>query len=155
LWNTLSLRENLLLGSPNIKISDAEIKKYIKLVGLEKVVTDLDLIIGEGVDFSGGQNQLLEIVRAMILKKPIIIFDEGTNQLDAEKEAKVLEILEQLKKNTIIIFISHRITSCQKADEVLILENGKISAKDTPKNLLNSKKENLFQKFWKLQVEDK
>ncbi|MEI6729611.1 MAG: ABC transporter ATP-binding protein [bacterium] len=152
LWESLSIRDNLLLGQEGKKVSDKEIFKALEKVGLKDKVKDLDAIIGEGVELSGGQNQLLEIARVLIQKKPIVILDEGTNQLDAEKEAKIMALLQEIKQHSIVIFITHRMTTCRNADQILVLENGKLTSQGSPQELLKAKKENLFQKFWKLQV---
>jgi ABC-type multidrug transport system fused ATPase/permease subunit len=124
----------------------------IKKVGLDKSINSLDQIIGEDLELSGGQSQLLEIARVLIQKKPIVIMDEGTNQLDAEKEDAIMQLLLEIKKNAIVIFITHRMTTCKNCDEVLVLEEGVIKASGNPETLLHSKQKNLYQKFWNLQV---
>jgi ABC-type multidrug transport system fused ATPase/permease subunit len=154
LWDTLSVKENLLLGVDlNQTISDDEIWKIIKKVGLKDVITDLDLILGEGLELSGGQKQLLELARVYIQKKPIVILDEGTNQLDAQKESLIMDILQEIKKNSIVLFITHRMTTCVRCDQILVMENGKLTSKGKPQELLQTKQKNLFKTFWELQVE--
>lgn len=154
LWDSLSVRDNLLLGldSKESKIDDKKLFEVIEKVGLGDIVKDLDAIIGEGLELSGGQAQLLEIARVYLQKKPIVILDEGTNQLDAVRENQILELLQEIKKTSIVIFITHRMTTCHKCDEVVILENGKLAVKGSPVDLLKSTKPNLYKKFWRLQV---
>jgi ABC-type multidrug transport system fused ATPase/permease subunit len=113
----------------------------------------LNLIIGENLELSGGQKQLLEIARVILQQKPILILDEGTNQLDAEKEQLVLDLLQQAKKQAIVIFITHRMTTTKKCDQILVLENGQITATGTPEQLLEAKQKNLFKTFWETQVQ--
>jgi ABC-type multidrug transport system fused ATPase/permease subunit len=84
-----------------------------------------------------------------------MILDEGTNQLDAVKEQKILNILHEIKQNSIVLFITHRMTTTQKCDEILILDQGKIVASGKPQELLKAKTPNLFQEFWNIQVENK
>lgn len=155
LWESLTVRENLLLGLNQIeakKITNKELYKIIDRVGLKDKIKDLDLIVGENLELSGGQKQLLEIARVIIQKKQILILDEGTNQLDAKKEQLVLDLLQEVKKQAIIIFITHRMTTTRKCDQVLVLESGKITATGTPTKLLAKNESNLFKNFWDTQI---
>jgi ATP-binding cassette subfamily B protein len=152
LWESLSVRENLSLGSKQ-QYSDEQLFLALEKVGLKEKITDLDLILGENLELSGGESQLLEIARVYLQKKPIIIMDEGTNQLDAIREARILEILQEIKKDSIIIFITHRMTTCLKCDEVIVLENGQIQITGKPKLLLGKDQDNLFKTFWETQLD--
>lgn len=151
LIESLTVRENLLMNT-NEKIEDSVIFKIIEAVGLKEVVTDLDAIVGEGLELSGGQSQLLEVARILIAPKPIVILDEGTNQLDAIKEDNIIKLIKENTKNSIVIFITHRMTTCYKCDEVVVIEQGTIEAVGKPEELLESNKDNLFKKFWNVQV---
>ncbi|GAB4148545.1 MAG: hypothetical protein OHK0017_11340 [Patescibacteria group bacterium] len=154
-WETLSVRDNLLLGMkrPAESVFDEELWQALAKVGLEKDVTNLDAIFGEGLEMSGGQKQLLEIARVYLQKKPLVILDEGTNQLDAVKESGILAVLHEIKKHSVVIFITHRMTTCSRCDEILVLDNGQLAAQGTHDQLLNSEKYNLYQKFWSIQVD--
>lgn len=157
LWESLTVKENLLLGLSSLeakKISDTQLHKIIEKVGLKDKISNLDLIIGENLELSGGQKQLLEIARVIIQQKPILILDEGTNQLDAEKEQTVLNLLQEVKKQAIIIFITHRMTTTKKCDQILVLENGQITATGTPTQLLAKNQNNLFKSFWDTQINE-
>jgi len=94
----------------------------------------------------------MEIARVIIQQKPILILDEGTNQLDAKKEQTVLNLLQEVKQHAIIIFITHRMTTTKKCDQILVLENGQITASGTPTQLLAKNQNNLFKSFWDTQV---
>ena len=155
LWEALTVRENLLLGLNQTEIAnftDERIFEVIKKIGLSHKITSLDLIIGENLELSGGEKQLLELARVVLQKKPLIILDEATNQLDAGKEEIVLNLLQELKQEAIIIFITHRMTTTKKCDQVIVLENGVITAIGSPNQLLEAKEENLFQSFWRKQI---
>jgi ABC-type multidrug transport system fused ATPase/permease subunit len=152
LVDSLSVRENLIMNADR-DISDEEIWYILERLEIKDLVPSLDSIIGEGIEFSGGQAQLLEIARVLLAPKPIIILDEGTNQLDAIKEDKVLKLIREKTKNSIVIFITHRMTTCMKCDEVIVIENGKMEAHGEPSVLINSKVPNLFQTFWNIQVD--
>ncbi|MGL4758730.1 MAG: ATP-binding cassette domain-containing protein [Patescibacteria group bacterium] len=152
LVESLTVKENILMGADN-EVNDEEIWHILKQFELDKTITSLDQIIGEGVSFSGGQAQLLELTRVLLSPKPIVILDEGTNQLDAIKEAKVMELIKQYTRNSIVIFITHRMTTCIKCDEVIVLDSGKLQVSGKPDDLLNS--QNLFRTFWDIQVKNK
>jgi ABC-type multidrug transport system fused ATPase/permease subunit len=155
LWEALTVRENLFLGlnaTEIEQINDEEIYTILKQLELDKKIDNLDLIIGENLELSGGQQQLLEIARIVLQKKPIIILDEATNQLDANNEELVINLLQTLKQNSIIIFITHRMTTTNKCDEIIILEDGKVTNINTPAQLLNMNGANLFKTFWEKQV---
>lgn len=163
IWASLTVKENLVLGmdsddktqQSSVRISDEDVWTALEQVGLKDKVSDLGLIMEENLELSGGQKQLLEIARVHLQKKPIVILDEGTNQLDATKENGILSALQKLKKDCIVIFITHRMTTSSHCDEILVLENGKIAVQGKPRELLESKESNLYQQFWKLQVEGK
>ncbi|MCP4523067.1 MAG: ABC transporter ATP-binding protein [Candidatus Gracilibacteria bacterium] len=152
--NDFSVKENILLGVKK-QVSDEEIYILLAKFGLDKKVkklrTTLDSKIGYDSDFSGGEKQLMVLIRNILQDKPILIMDEGTNQLDAENEILVMEELMKNKENKIVIFITHRMTSIRKADKIFCLENGKITDQGTHEELLG--KENIYNNFWKKQVE--
>ncbi len=149
LIESLTVRDNVTMGTSKI-ISDDEIWGIFKILGLENTISSLDQIVGEGVSFSGGQAQLIELTRILLAPKPIVILDEGTNQLDAIKEAKIMELVKAKTKESIVLFITHRMTTCNKCDEVIVIDQGKIDVSGKPSELL--KGDNLFRKFWDIQV---
>lgn len=148
-----SVRENLLLGMQR-EVTDNEIWELLEEIGLKNkfksLAKGLDTIIGEDTSFSGGQEQLLAVARVLLQKRPIIIFDEGTNQMDIEHETKVVELLKRQKKNSAILFITHRITTARKADAIYMLDKGVIVEKGTHSELLAQK--GLYATFWNMQV---
>lgn len=152
LIDSLSVRENLLMNANRV-INDYEIWGVLEELGMKENIGNLDAIIGEGIEFSGGQAQLLEIARVLLSPKPIVILDEGTNQLDAIKEDKVMKMIRERTKDSIVIFITHRMTTCMKCDEVIVINQGNVETIGVPEQLIRSKTPNLFQKFWNIQVE--
>ena len=152
LWQ-FSIRDNLMLGVRR-EVSDEEIWTLLEKMDvrdvIEKLPKKLDTILGEGVNLSGGQQQLIAVARVLLQQRPLIIFDEGMNQMDIEHETKVLELLRIEKKRAAILFITHRITTARKADEIYILDQGKIAEQGTHTQL--QEKNGLYANFWKLQV---
>jgi ABC-type multidrug transport system fused ATPase/permease subunit len=124
-----SLRENLCLGSKDY--SDAELKSVLVQVRLDHLLSDnglnLDSELGErGSQLSGGQRQRIAIARAILKKPAVLLLDEASSALDPESENVLLEILNELKKTTTVILVTHRVSSLSVADKILVLLKGKI-----------------------------
>lgn len=152
-----SLRENMTIGMPeNDTPSDLEIWNILEQIELkslvEKLPKKLESIIGDDFRPSGGQLQLLVIGRILLQKRPFIIFDEGTNQLDAEKERIIMDLLRKQAKESAVLMITHRMTSARKADYIYVIDDGRIVEEGTHQDLQN--KNGLYAKFWNLQVVD-
>ena len=82
----------------------------------------LDSNLGWDDDLSGGQKQLIAIIRIILQDRPILILDEGTNQLDAENEMRVMNRLLRDKADKIVIFITHRMSTIRSADGIFCME---------------------------------
>lgn len=149
-----SIRENLLLWV-NKKYSDDYIFELLERFWLKNKVLKarnwLDSEIWYDNDFSGWEKQLLVLIRVILQDKKILVMDEWTNQLDAENEMLVMNELLKHKKDKIVIFITHRMTTIRKVDTIYCLENGKITSKWSHKELIW--KDNIYNNFWKQQVE--
>lgn len=111
----------------------------------------LDSEIGKDIEFSGGQNQILSIIRILLQDRPILVLDEGTNQLDAENEALVMKHLLRKRTGKIILFITHRMNTIARSDEVLCMEHGKITAHGKPADLLKQN-DNPYARFYRTQI---
>jgi ATP-binding cassette, subfamily C, bacteriocin exporter len=100
-------------------------------------------ILGEdGVNISGGQKQLVAIVRALFRKPKILLLDEATSGMDRNTENFILDIITQLKSKMSTLMVTHKIKTAQQADKIYILENGKITTFGKPNELMVTK--NLF-----------
>lgn len=137
-----TVTENIKLGKKNSitdeevihSITNAQAKDFI-----EKMNDGYDTIIGErGVGLSGGQKQRISIARALSKKTPILILDDSTSALDMETEHLIQKSLNDLNDTTKII-IAHRISAVRNADEIVILDDGKIAERGTHEELLQSK----------------
>jgi ABC-type multidrug transport system fused ATPase/permease subunit len=150
-----TLYDNLLFGT-HTKISQKEIWQVLDEVGLADTVRSLpkqlESVIGEDTRFSGGQEQLLALARVFLQKRPFIILDEGTSQLDLEKEAKILKLLvsKAANDNTGVLFITHRVTTARKADTIIVIDKGAVMEQGTHHSLINNKQ--TYSLFWNLQV---
>ncbi|GEM_PF-952749 len=148
-----SIRENMLLGV-NPVASDEHIWQVLSKLGIEDFVSQLpkqlDTILGEGTSLSGGQEQLLAVARIFLQQRPFIIFDEGMNQMDIEKETAVMSLLKKEAERAGVLFITHRITTARKADYIYMLDEGLVVEEGTHVGLI--KKNGLYAKFWNMQV---
>ena len=99
-----------------------------------------DTILGErGVTLSGGQKQRVSIARALAKDAPILILDDSLSSVDTETEEKILNNLEKLTNKKTLIIISHRISTVQNADQIIVLDEGKIIEKGNHESLLKNK----------------
>lgn len=106
---------------------------------IEKLTDKYDTIVGErGVGLSGGQKQRISIARALAKETPILILDDSTSALDMETESSIQMKLEQLEGMTKII-IAHRISSVCHADEIIVLDHGKIAERGTHAELMEKR----------------
>jgi len=137
-----TVRENVAYGAGNV--SDSEIWSALEQANakefVEKFKDGLDAQIGErGVKLSGGQKQRLQIARAILHDKPILILDEATSSLDSKSEKLVQDALEKLFQKRLVIIIAHRFSTIQNVDRIVVLENGKIADQGTPTELASRK----------------
>ena len=128
-----TIRENVCSGYDNSQISDEEIWRALRVAQLEKLVLsledNLDTYIGDqGNKLSGGEKQRLGIARAILTKPKLLVMDEATSSLDSQTELEITTALTELKKDTTIILIAHRLSSTRSMDKIIYLEAGKIIA---------------------------
>ena len=111
-----------------------------------KMPNGYDTIIGEGGNnLSGGEKQRISIARAILKDAPIIILDEATASIDSENEHIIQEAISQLTKGKTIITIAHRLATIEHADQILVVDNGKIVEKGTNSELI--KKNGVYNRF--------
>ena len=134
-----TIRENILFPRPNA--SEKQLQQAVK-AGYVNEFTDrfeegLDTLIGErGVKLSGGQRQRIAIARAILADPKIIILDEATSNLDTESEALIQKSLAELVKDRTTIVIAHRLSTIKKADQILVIEAGRIAEQGTHDELI-------------------
>ena len=140
---------NILLGQED---TPENIVNFCRDYGFEDFVNSLPqgyaTILGEeGINLSGGQKQVIALMRALYKKPKVLLLDEFTSAMDRKTEQFVLELLNKLKSELTIIFISHRLHSLPKiADRIYVLDNGIISHYGNHKKLMESK--NFYSEFW-------
>ena len=141
--------DNIVLGeTPDPVTFNAFLTDYGFDVYFKAFPQGVFTILGEeGINLSGGQKQLIALARVLYKKPQVLIMDEATSAMDRNTERFTFSIIQKIKKNTLILFISHRLHSLPKiADEICILENGRIIASGTHNELLQSK--NFYSSYW-------
>ncbi|MBC6365939.1 ABC transporter ATP-binding protein [Algoriphagus sp. AK58] len=134
-----TIRENILFPRPNA--TEEELLKAVKAAHVQEF-TDrfeqgLDTLIGErGVKLSGGQRQRIAIARAILADPKILILDEATSNLDTESETLIQASLKELMKGRTTFVIAHRLSTIRQADQILVIEQGKIVEKGKHEELI-------------------
>lgn len=148
-----SIRENLSIVKKSL--TEKEMIESCKLACIHDYIKSLpegyDTVVGEGgLILSGGQRQRLAIARALIKQTEIILFDEATSALDNETQKEIQNAINNMKKEKTILIIAHRLSTIIDCDRIILIDNGKIIAEGTHKNLL--KTNNLYKKLYETEI---
>ncbi|MBO4235729.1 MAG: ABC transporter ATP-binding protein [Firmicutes bacterium] len=147
-----SIAKNISMVHDELSMDDVEDAARVAHLteAIEGFSEGYETFVGErGVTLSGGQKQRTAIARALVQKAPIMIFDDSLSAVDTETDAKIRAALEEKFGTATIIIISHRITTLAKADQVVVLEDGKISERGTPDELKTAG--GTYQKIYEIQ----
>lgn len=137
-----TIRNNICFGKPDATEKDMinAAKKACCHDFIMELPNGYDTVIGEGGDtLSGGQKQRISIARAMLKDAPIVILDEATASIDPENEHLIQEAISQLTKGKTIIMIAHRLATIENADQILVVDDGRIVQKGTHNELIRQK----------------
>jgi ATP-binding cassette subfamily B protein len=134
-----SIRTNLSFGRPGV--TDEEIEEAVDVVGLRDLVDRLplgiDTVVHErGQTLSAGERQLLALARAFLARPRVLILDEATSSLDLQSETVIERALDRLLEGRSAILIAHRLTTAQRADRIVVIDQGGIVEVGTPGELL-------------------
>ncbi|WP_409299329.1 ABC transporter ATP-binding protein [Peribacillus sp. SCS-26] len=149
---TGTIASNISLDDP--RITREAVIKALKDVGGDQVLTHLDKgidtpVIEKGSTLSSGQRQLISFARALAFNPAILILDEATASIDTETEAIIQEAMEVLKKGRTTFIIAHRLSTIKNADQILVLDKGKIAEKGSHDELMKLK--GRYYQMYKLQ----
>jgi len=148
----MSIADNIAYGRPDASREDV-IKAAMAAHShefIELMPSGYDTMMGErGLKLSGGQRQRISIARAILKNAPILVLDEATSHLDTESERAVQEALETLMEGKTVFVIAHRLSTVQRADQILVLDRGRIAQKGTNEALL--KEGGTYKKLYDLQ----
>ena len=137
-----TIRENILFSKSTT--NETKLLEAVKASHVDKfsnrLKKGLETVIGErGIKLSGGQRQRVAIARAILANPRILILDEATSNLDTESEMYIQESLTELMKSRTTIVIAHRLSTIRKADQILVIEEGKIVEQGTHDELINKR----------------
>lgn len=152
LFNT-SIEENIRFGK--VEATEGEVKRAAELAGastfIEKLPEAYQTIVGEkGYRLSGGEKQRISFAQALIRDSEVLVLDEPTSQLDSHSEQIIQKTIAALRDRKTIIVIAHRLATIQMADQIYVLENGRIIERGTHRHLLQLG--GRYQMFWNLQT---
>ena len=144
--------DNIRFGRPSA--TDEDVVLAAKAAAADTFICSLsegyESFVGErGIMLSGGQKQRIAIARAILRNAPVLLLDEATSALDSENEQAVQKAFDALSKDRTTIIIAHRLATVKKADFILVMDEGKIIAQDTHKNLIAQK--GLYSRLARLQ----
>jgi ABC-type multidrug transport system fused ATPase/permease subunit len=136
-----SIRDNIALGMPDAPLEAVEAAAHAAQA--HEFILELphgyDTVVGErGITLSGGQRQRIAIARALLIDPRILILDDATASVDATTEAKIRAGLREVMRGRTTIIIAHRLSTIALADEVVVLDDGRIAARGTQAELLDT-----------------
>lgn len=147
-----TVKENIKIA--NSKLEDRKVYEAAKIASIHEDIVSFDkgydTPVGErGVSLSGGQKQRIAIARTIINECPIVVFDDSLSAVDTETDVAIREALNKRKNKSTTFIISHRISTVMEADEIIVIDKGKIVQKGTHESLI--KQEGLYKRVYNIQ----
>ena len=151
-----TIRNNITLHDDSF--TQEEIEETCKYVNADKFIDKLEHtydeeVIERGENFSQGQRQLLSFARTVLHKPQILILDEATANIDTETEVLIQESLEKIKNIGTMLIVAHRLSTIQKADQIIVLQKGEVIERGTHQQLLKNR--GYYHKLYQLQFEER
>jgi ATP-binding cassette subfamily B protein len=145
-----TIKANIALGKPDA--SDAEIEAAARAARCHEFIAALpdgyDTVVGEGgATLSGGEKQRVSIARALLKDAPIVMLDEATASVDPENEWLIQQAFDALAAHKTVIVIAHRLQTLQRAEQILVLEAGRLVQHGTHNELIGQ--EGIYRRFWR------
>lgn len=150
-----TVKANISYGSPGA--TQEEVERAARAAHahdfIQQMPAGYETVVGErGTELSGGQRQRLAIARAILRNPPILVFDEATSSLDTEAERLVQQAIERLLEGRTVFMIAHRLSTVQRANQILVLDGGRIVERGTHQELLFA--EGLYHRLYEMQFSD-
>jgi ATP-binding cassette subfamily B protein len=147
-----SIYDNIRIANPSAK--QEEIHRAALMASVHEVIGEFDqgydTMVGEkGVTLSGGQKQRIAIARTIINRSPILVFDDSLSAVDTETDAYIRQAIHEVSNDITTILITHRISSIQNADQILVLDQGQIVQRGTHQELIEQ--EGLYKRVYEIQ----
>lgn len=143
-----SFRSNLMIAAPNA--SDPQLWEALRQARMDEYVLEcggLDALVGAGgADLSGGQCQRLCFARALLRNTPLYIFDEATSNMDAQSEHVLMAAIQKLALSKTVIVLTHRLSQLKYADEILVMEAGRVAQRGVHQELLQQ--DGPYKRMW-------
>ena len=144
-----SLLENIKYGNPDATME--EVERAVDMAQCREIINKLPLGLNtkigtEGTYLSGGERQRIAIARAILKNSPVVVLDEATAFADPENEHLIQQALKELTKGKTVLMIAHRLSSITDADNILVIDKGKIAEQGTHANLLG--KQGIYYHMW-------
>lgn len=148
-----TIRENIAASNPSATME--EIREAARTACVDDAIMAFpdgyETMVGErGVTLSGGQRQRVAIARMLIAKTPIMVFDDSLSAVDAETDSRIRKALKNKMKDATVILISHRITTLMDADQILVLNHGRVEETGTHQELIRNGR--IYQKIYEIQM---
>ena len=145
-----TIENNIRFGNPDA--NHEQVVEAAKRARCHEFISALpdgyDTVVGEaGSTLSGGEKQRISIARAILKDAPIIILDEATSSVDPENEHELLVAIKELTKGKTLISIAHRLTTVRDADQIIVIDSGKLVQQGTHEQLMA--KEGIYRRFWR------
>lgn len=151
-----SIKANISYGNPNASME--QIIDAAKRADAHEFISELpdgyDTVLGErGGGLSGGQKQRISIARALLIDPSILVLDDATSAVDMETEHKIQEAMREVMQGRTTFIIAHRISSVQHADEIIVLDQGRVIERGTHEELLNIR-DGAYRRIYDIQFKD-
>lgn len=148
-----TIRENIAVGAPESTLE--EIREAARIACIDETIMEFadgyDTLVGErGITLSGGQRQRIAIARMLLLKTPIMVFDDSLSAVDSETDSMIRRALREHMKGITVILISHRITTLMGADQIMVLNHGRIEEMGTHRELIG--RQGIYHKIYDIQM---
>ena len=148
-----TVKENILYGKLNA--SEEELEEAARKANAHDFIVELEkgyeTIVGEkGTKLSGGERQRIAIARAILKDPKILVLDEATSSLDNRSESLIQDAIETLMQNRTTFIVAHRLSTIHQADQIIVLENGKVVEIGQHEDLMDNK--NLYYNLYKLKM---
>jgi ATP-binding cassette subfamily B protein len=148
-----TVRENISYGT--FRAAEEEIIRAAKIAGAHDFILSLpqgyDTVVGErGQKLSGGERQRISLARAILKNPPVLVLDEATSSVDNETEALIQRSLEQITRDRTTLVIAHRLSTIVGADQIFVLDHGRLSEQGTHKELIQKK--GIYAGLWAVQT---